>query len=97
MFIDIINHETEEVVMKENMVRLSFDIPENEHFMLKAACVHARLSIKDFAHAMILRGVQELRKEEFKTRLKESIQQSKKGKGRVISAAELDEMDKDEK
>lgn len=78
--------------MKENMVRLSFDIPENEHFVLKSLCVHARLSIKDFVHGMILKGMQELKKEEFKKRLQESIKQSKEGRGRIISSAELDEM-----
>lgn len=78
--------------MKENMVRLSFDIPQSEHLMLKTACVQARLSIKNFAHQMILKGLEDLKKETFKRRLKESIKQSKKGKSRVISHDELDEM-----
>ncbi|MEI8124307.1 MAG: hypothetical protein WCG42_00965 [Parachlamydiaceae bacterium] len=82
--------------MKEHMVRLSFDIPEDTHFMLKTECVQARLSIKDFAYSMILKGIKELKEEKFKKRLKQSIDQSKKGKARVISAAELDEMVKDE-
>ncbi len=82
--------------MRENTVRLSFDIPEDEHYTLKTLCVHARLSIKDFVHAMILKGIQELRKDEFKKRLKESIQQSKERKCRIISPEELDEMFKDE-
>ena len=82
--------------MKENMVRLSFDIPESEHLMLKTACVQARLSIKNFAHKMILKGLEDLKKEAFKRRLKESVQQSKKGKSRVISHDELDQMFNDE-
>jgi hypothetical protein len=82
--------------MSEHMVRLSFDIPEKAHFLLKTECVKARLTIKDFAYAMILKGLQELKEEKFKKRLKDSIKQSKEGKGRVISAAELDEMVKDE-
>ncbi len=81
--------------MKEHMVRLSFDIPEDAHFQLKTECVKARVSIKDFAYEMILKGLQDLKEEKFKKRLRESIQQSKEGKGRVISAAELDEMVKD--
>lgn len=81
--------------MKEHMVRLSFDIPEDTHLLLKTACVQARLSIKDFAYSMIIKGIQELKEEKFKKRLRESIQQSKEGKGRVISLAELDEMVKD--
>lgn len=82
--------------MRKNMVRLSFDIPESEHLMLKTACVQARLSIKDFMHSMVLKGLEDLKKETFKQRLKESIQQSKKGKTRTISHAELDEMFDDE-
>lgn len=81
--------------MKEHMVRLSFDIPEDTHFLLKTECVQAKLSIKDFAYSMIIKGIQELKEDKFKKRLKESIQQSKKGKGRIISAAELDKMVKD--
>lgn len=82
--------------MKESMVRLSFDIPEDEHFILKTLCVHARLSIKDFVHGMILKGIQDLKKDEFRKRLRESIQQSKEGRTRSISADELDEMIKDD-
>ncbi len=78
--------------MKQNMVRLSFDIPEDEHTMLKTACAQCRLTIKDFVHAMILKGIQNFKKDEFKKRLKESIQQSKEGKSRIISSDELDKM-----
>ena len=76
----------------KNMVRLSFDIPENEHLALKIACVQAKLSIKDFVHALILKGIKEFKKDEFKKRLKESIRQSKEGKTRIITSAELDKM-----
>lgn len=82
--------------MKGNTVRLSFDIPEEEHFILKSACVRARLSMKDFVHEMILKGIKDLEKDTFKKRLKESIDQSKKGKGRIISSAELDDMVNDD-
>jgi hypothetical protein len=78
--------------MKGNVVRLSFDLPEEEHLILKTTCVKARLSIKDFVHAMILKGIQDFKKDEFKKRLKESIQQSKEGKCRIISPDELDMM-----
>lgn len=81
--------------MKQNTVRLSFDIPEDEHTMLKIACAQAKLAIKDFVHEMILKGLQDFKKEEFRKRLKESIRQSKEGKGRIISSKELNEMIKD--
>lgn len=81
--------------MRQNMVRLSFDIPEDEHMMLKIACAQSRLAIKDFVHAMILKGIQDFKEDEFKKRLKESIQQSKEGKSRIISSDELDKMFED--
>lgn len=65
--------------MKEK-VRLSFDIPLEEHILLKTACAQARLAIKDFMHEMMLKGLQELKKKELNDRLKLSIQQSKEGK-----------------
>lgn len=81
--------------MKQHMVRLSFDIPEEEHTMLKMTCVQAKVAIKDFVHEMILKGIQDFKKDAFRKRLKESIRQSKEGKGRVISSKELDEMIQD--
>jgi hypothetical protein len=80
----------------KNMVRLSFDIPENEHMALKMACVRAKISIKDFVHAMILKGIEEFKKDEFKKRLKKSIRQSKEGKARIISLEELEDMVEDD-
>ncbi len=59
---------------------------------LKIACAKAQLAIKDFVHVMILKGVQELQNEELKKRLKESVQQSKENKARVISITELDDL-----
>lgn len=44
---------------------------------------------------MILKGLKELKEEKFKKRLKESIQQSKEGKSRIISHEELTAMVED--
>lgn len=66
--------------MRENMVRLSFDIPLDEHIMLKTACAQARLAIKDFMHEMMLKGLQDLKEKQFQESLRISIQQSKEGK-----------------
>ena len=63
--------------MKANTIRLSFDVPEEEHTLLKIGCAHLRMSIKDFLHGMMLKGLKEL---ELNDRLKLSIQQSKEGK-----------------
>jgi hypothetical protein len=81
--------------MREAMVRVSLDIPQNEHMILKKTCVQANVSIKDFVHSMILRGIHGHKKDTFKKRLRESVDQAKDGKGRIISSKELDEMVKE--
>ena len=77
------------------MVRLSFDIPDDEHLILKITCAESKLAIKDFVHAMILKGLKDLRNDGLKKRLKESVDQVKQGKCRIISSKELDKMFKD--
>lgn len=65
--------------MKET-VRISFDIPVQEHILLKIECANVRLTIKDFLHTMMLKGLQELKENHLRERLKKSIQQAKEGK-----------------
>ena len=66
--------------MKEHMVRLSFDIPEEEHILLKTGCAQLKMAIKDFLYEMTLKGLRELKEKQLQDRLKKSIQQSKEGK-----------------
>lgn len=66
--------------MRENMVRLSFDIPAEEHVLLKTACAQSRIAIKDFMYDAMLRGLNDLQEQQLKEKLKISIQQSKEGK-----------------
>lgn len=55
----------------------------------------AWLTKKNFMNEVMPKWIQELKKSEFKKRLKESIQQSKDGKGRFISSDELDKIIRD--
>lgn len=66
--------------MKEHTVRVSFDVPEDEHILLKTGCAQLRIAIKDFLHEMMLKGLIELKEKQLQERLKKSIQQSKEGK-----------------
>ncbi|MFA6527692.1 MAG: hypothetical protein WCT20_04675 [Candidatus Babeliales bacterium] len=66
--------------MKESMVRLSFDIPIQEHIILKSECAQARVAMKDFLQELVLKGIHELGEKQLRKRLKKSIQQSKEGK-----------------
>jgi hypothetical protein len=47
--------------MKDDVVRLSFDISVHEHALLKAACAEAMIPMKDFLHDWVVRGIQELK------------------------------------
>lgn len=66
--------------MKDNMVRLSFDVPEAEHILLKTGCAQLRIAIKDFLHEMMQKSLAELKERQLQDRLKKSIQESKEGK-----------------
>jgi hypothetical protein len=48
--------------MREDVIRLSFDISIHEHALLKAACAEAMIPMKDFLHDLVLRGIEELKK-----------------------------------
>lgn len=78
--------------MSENMVRLSFDIPVDEHISLKTACALARMTMKEYLQHLVHEGIKDLEKKQLKEKLKKSIDQAKEGKRRIISSAELDEM-----
>ena len=66
--------------MKDHMVRLSFDIPEEEHILLKTGCAQLKITIKNFLYEVTLKGLSELKEKQLQVRLKKSIQQSKEGK-----------------
>lgn len=58
--------------MRDDVVRLSFDISVHEHALLKAACAEAMIPMKDFLHDLVLRGVQELKEKKSREKSKES-------------------------
>lgn len=58
--------------MREDIVRLSFDISVHEHALLKAACAEAMIPMKDFLHDLVLRGIQELREKKSQEKIKKS-------------------------
>lgn len=68
--------------MKQETIRLSFDIPIEEHTLLKAECAQFRISIKDFLHEWMLKGLCELKhkEKELHKRLTQSFKQAKAGK-----------------
>ncbi len=75
--------------MKET-VRLSFNVPAQEHILLKTACVQSREHMKDFLHDLLLLGLEEYQKRKLEESLKESIQQVKDGKTFTVTMEQLD-------
>jgi len=81
--------------MHKETVRVSFDIPVDEHILYKTECVKSRVPIKNFMHNLVVMGMKEYRKAQLNEKLAKSIQQAKKGKTRVVSSQELDQWEKD--
>lgn len=76
-------------------VRLSFDVPIEEHIKYKTESVKSRIPIKDFLHNLVMMGMKEYRKAQFNERMAKSIQQAKDGKVRTISTKELNQWEKE--
>lgn len=74
----------------KNTVRISFDVPVDEHILYKTECVRTRIPVKDFVHNLVKLGMQEYQKEQFDIKMKKSLLQAKKGKVRTVSLEELD-------
>jgi len=77
--------------MKDNTVRVSFDVPIQEHILLKTECAQARIAIKDFLHEWMLKGIQELKEKKLNEELEEAIQQSKERKTKHIDVSRFAE------
>jgi hypothetical protein len=81
--------------MKEKeTVRVSFDVPVEEHIFLKTECAKARIALRDLMQDVFHQTVEQLRKKQLKERLEKGVREAKKGKGRIISQEELDEWEK---
>jgi hypothetical protein len=81
--------------MHKETVRLSFDVPIDEHILYKTESVQSRTPIKDLLHTLVILGMKEYKKAKFNERMKKSIQQAKEGKTRTVSLEELDRWEKE--
>lgn len=79
----------------KNTVRLSFDVPADEHIQYKTECVKSRIPIKDFLHNLVILGMHEYEKNKFKKKMKSSIKQAKQGKTKKLRAEDLDKWEKE--
>ena len=76
--------------MKKKTVRISFDVPTDEHILYKTECVKSMVPVKEFMHYLVILGMKEYKKAKPHAKLAHSIQQAKEGKLRKVSAKELD-------
>lgn len=81
--------------MNKETVRISFDVPVEEHILYKTECVKCRVPIKDFMHNLVMIGMAEYQKAKLKEKISKSIQQAKQGKVRSVSLEELEQWEKD--
>ncbi len=77
--------------MKGQTVRVSFDVPIEEHTFVKADCVSSHISFAEFMRKVFHDLYQQKKKENLHKQLMKGFQNSYEGKGRVISQQELDE------
>lgn len=74
----------------KDKIRVSFDVPAEEHIFLKSACVNSRITFKDLMQKVFHETVEAFKKEELKAVIVKGINESKEGKERYISQEELD-------
>lgn len=81
--------------MQKQTVRLSFDVPIEEHIFIKTECIKSRMAMRDFLHIIVKEGMKAHLNSQFKQEIEEAFQDSYNGKGHPISFEELDRMEKE--
>lgn len=82
--------------MKET-VRVSFDVPIDEHTFIKSACVEAHINFRDLMKDVFHKTVEELKKKkkkELHDMLTKGFQEAKEGKTRPLTQDDLDNWSK---
>lgn len=79
--------------MKET-VRVSFDVPIDEHTFVKAACVEAHINFRDLMKDVFHRTAQDLKKKRLHDMLEQGFQEVKEGKTKRLTQDDLDNWSK---
>ena len=75
----------------KNTVRISFDVPIDDHCFLKSECAKSRIPLRDFMQAAFQKALKEYRESQLKKRLRRGIKEAKEGKGRIINVSRFKE------
>lgn len=78
----------------KNTVRVSFDVPIDEHTFLKTECTKSRVPFRNLMREVFHKTVEEFRKKELHRKIKNGFKNAYEGKGKVITQKELDEWEK---
>jgi len=79
---------------KRETVRVSFDVPIDEHTFVKSACVEAHVNFRDLMKEVFHKTVKELRKKSLHDMLTKGFQESKEGKTTPLTKDDLDNWSK---
>ena len=83
----------------KNTVRVSFDVPIEEHTFLKTECTKSRIPFRNLMRKVFHKTVEELRKKQLHDMLNQGFQESYEGKTERLTKEQLkkwNEMLKDE-
>lgn len=75
-------------------VRVSFDVPIEEHTFVKSACVEAHINFRDLMKDVFHKTVEELKKKTLHKMLTKGFQQAKEGKTTPLTQEDLDNWSK---
>ena len=77
--------------MKEReTVRVSFDVPIDEHTFVKSACVEAHINFRDLMKDVFHKTVEELKKKKLHAMLTKGFQEAKEGNRTPLTQEDLD-------
>jgi len=71
-------------------VRVSFDVPIDEHTFVKSACVEAHINFRDLMKDVFHRTAEELKKKRLHDMLSKGFQEAKEGKTKPLTQEDLD-------
>lgn len=75
-------------------VRVSFDVPIEEHTLVKAACVEAHINFRDLMRDIFHKTAEELKKKRLHNLLQQGFQEAKEGKTTPLTQKDLDNWSK---
>lgn len=85
---------TKKAKLAKKSIRVSFDVPIDDHTFLKTECTKARIPLRNLMQEVFHKTVEDFRKKELKERLMRGFQESYKAKGSEITQEKLDRWEK---